>query len=279
MQTHIFSGLDLARDMHAQILRRAQDAGIRPTCCVLLDADNPGARAYAVRQQEMAEQAGIALTVLAYESDPPSIYRQLAALRDDKAVDAVMTLYPLPQGVEAIAAALAIGAEKDVDGLHPMNAGNLLLGAPSRAAATAQASVICAEALFGDLAGANVAVVSASAVVGRPLTMMLLDRNASVSVGHAATRDLAALTRQADIVVSATGVAGLITADHIAQGAILIDVGISRRNGQILGDVDLAGVEGKAAAVTHAPDGVGPITTACLFRNILEAALIRRSAH
>jgi methylenetetrahydrofolate dehydrogenase (NADP+)/methenyltetrahydrofolate cyclohydrolase len=106
--------------------------------------------------------------------------------------------------------------------------------------------------------------------------MMLLDRNATVSVGHAATRDLAALTRQADIVVSATGVAGLITADHIARGAILIDVGISRRNRQILGDVDLASVEGKAAVVTHAPDGVGPITTACLFRNILDAALSRR---
>ena len=276
MQTRIFSGLDIARDMHAQTLRRAQDAGIRPTCSVLLDAGNPGARAYATRQQEMAEQAGIALTVLAYESDPPAIYRQLATLRDDPAVDAVITLYPLPPGVDAITAALATGAEKDVDGLHPMNAGNLLLGAPSRGAATAQASVICAEALFGNLAGAKVAVVGASPVVGRPLTLMLLDRNASVSVGHAATRDLAALTHQADIVVSATGVAGLITANHIAPGAILIDVGISRRNGQILGDVDLASVEGKATAVTHAPDGVGPITTACLFRNILDAALSRR---
>lgn len=276
MQTRIFSGLDIARDMHAETLHRAQKAGIRPTCSVLLDASNAGARAYAARQQEMAEQAGIALTLLAYESDPPAIYRQLAALRNDKAVDAVMTLYPLPQGVDAIAAALAIGAEKDVDGLHPMNAGNLLLGAPSRGAATAQASVICAETLFGDLAGATIAVVGASAVVGRPLTMMLLDRNATVSVGHAATRDLAALTRQADIVVSATGVPGLISADHIATGVILIDVGISRRNGQILGDVDLAGVEGKAAVVTHAPDGVGPITTACLFRNILDAAISRR---
>lgn len=276
METRIFSGLDLASEMHAETRRRAQAAGVRPTCCVLLDAGNAGAQAYAARQQEMAEAAGIRLVLLPYEQTPAAIYRQLAALRDDPAYDAIATLYPLPAGVDPMDAALAIGPDKDVDGLHPMHAGKLLLGTASRVAATAQACLICAETLSGSLAGANVALVGASPIVGRPLAMLLLARDATLSIGHAATRDLAALTRQAEIVISAAGVPGLITAAHIADGAVLIDVGISRRNGQILGDVDLAGVSGRASIVTHAPDGVGPITTACLFRNILDAALDRQ---
>jgi methylenetetrahydrofolate dehydrogenase (NADP+) / methenyltetrahydrofolate cyclohydrolase len=277
MTTRIFSGLDTARGMHRATRERAIAAGITPTCTVVLDADNPGASAYAARQQQMAGAAGITLRLVPYETEPAALYRQLAALSADAATDAVMALYPLPSGADSGLVASAIGAEKDVDGLHPQNAGTLLLGRPRRSAATAQASVICAELLYGDLSGARVAIIGASPLVGRPLAMLLLDRNASVMIVHAATRDLPGMVRQAELVISATGVAGLITADHIAQNAILIDVGISRRDGRIVGDVDLSSVAGKASVVTHAPDGVGPITTACLFDNILDAALARRA--
>ena len=277
MMTEIFSGLETARDMHAATLVRARAAGLTPACTVLLDARNPGASAYAARQQEMAATAGVALTLVPYEAEPAALYRQLQDLREDPSVDAIMALYPLPSGADSAATAAAIGAQKDVDGLHPANAGTLVLGRPHRSAATAQASALCAAMLYGDLSGASIAIVGASPVVGRPLSMLLLDRNATVLIGHAATRDLPALTRQAEIVISATGVPGLITADHIATDAIVIDVGISRRDGGVVGDVDLASVEGKARVVTHAPDGVGPITTACLFANILEAALARRN--
>jgi len=187
-----------------------------------------------------------------------------------------MALYPIPSFIDREEVAELIGPDRDVDGQHPLNAGNLALGIQGyRPAATARACVLVMGEIMGSLKGRRVVVVGASPVVGRPLALMVLEMEATVTVCHAATVDLASQTREADIVVSATGVAGLIKAEHIREGAILLDVGIVRTEKGLVGDVDLDSVGGKAALVTHVPDGVGPVTTACLLANIVAAAEAR----
>ena len=193
-------------------------------------------------------------------------------------VDGVMTLYPLPAGVDPVTLAEAVGPARDVDGLHPANAG--LLGGGSaggdpmhlRPPATAWATLLCARALGGRLRGAEVVIVGASRIVGRPLAQLLLSDEATVTVCHAATRDLAAHCARADILVTAAGVPGLIGRDHIRPGAIVLDLAVVPAQGGLRGDVDRAAAEGRAAVLSHVPDGVGPVTAACLMHNIATAA-------
>lgn len=270
--TKVFRGRELAERLHEKSRRRIAEGGRAPRCAVLWDAGDPGMAAYARRQRDEAAGIGIALDFLAYAGEAEGVLAQLRDLGRDGRYDGVMTLYPLPRGVEPLAAALLIGPDKDVDGLHPLNAGRLALGAAARAPATARACLLAARALAGPLKGLEVTLVGASRIVGRPLAALLLDAEATVTVCHAATRDLAAATRGADVVVSAAGVPGLIGADHIGAGAVLLDVAVVRTPEGLAGDVDLGSVTGKAAAVTHVPDGIGPITTACLFETIVSAA-------
>lgn len=275
MTTRIFTGHVLADQLHQRTRALVAELGRAPRFTVLLDEANIPMRAYAQRQQEAAGAVGIDLTFVNYETMADGFQAQLQRLGADPAIDAVMTLYPLPNEANAVTAALLLGAGKDVDGLHPYNAGLLALGAPARAPATARACLLALEHLAGPLNGVEVAIVGASRIVGRPLGALLLDAGATISICHDATRDLRAHTAAADVVVTAAGVPGLIDAAHIRQGAILVDVSIVRTADGLVGDVDLASVDGKAAIVTHVPDGIGPITTACLFENIALAALAR----
>jgi methylenetetrahydrofolate dehydrogenase (NADP+)/methenyltetrahydrofolate cyclohydrolase len=271
--THVFTGFEIAERIHKQLKTRVDALGRSPRCFVLLDEDNAGAAAYAVRLQETAAAVGIEILAAPYAKDSQTLCRQLEDARHENAIDAVIPLYPLPPIIDQDQVARLIGADKDVDGLHPLNAGLLALGAGvSRAAATGKACVLVLEEVFGSLRGLDVAVVGASIIVGRPLALMLMDQLATVTVCHEATRDLATHTAKADAIISATGVPGLIKAQHIRQGSVLIDVGITRTKHGLVGDVDLASVAGKASLVTHVPDGVGPVTTACLLENILAAA-------
>lgn len=270
--TRIFTGHALAGRIHDRIGEAIARLGRAPRCTVLIDETNAPMTAYASRQREAAAKLGIELAFAAYEQSPERVRDQLKRLGADPRLDAVMTLYPLPSGIAPVEAALLIGADRDVDGLHPQNAGLLALGAPCRAPATAHACRLAIGELAGSLRGAEIAIVGASRIVGRPLAAMLLDAEATVTVCHVATRDLAEHTRRADIVVSAAGVAGLIGAEHIRDGATLVDVSIIRTQAGLVGDIDLAAVDGKASVVTHVPDGIGPITTACLFENVVAAA-------
>src|SRR5690606_6207610 len=271
--TRVFTGFEIAERIHKQLKRRVDALDRSPRCVLLMDADNAGAAAYARRLSEAAIAAGIEILAAPYAKDSHTLCRQLEDARHENAIDAVIPLYPLPPIIDREEVARLIGADKDVDGLHPMNAGLLALGAgASRAAATAKACVLVLEEVFGSLRGVDVTVVGASVIVGRPLALMLIDQLATVTVCHEASRDLATHTAKADAIVSATGVPGLIKAEHIRQGSVLIDVGITRTEHGLVGDVDLAGVEGKASLVTHVPDGVGPVTTACLLENIVAAA-------
>ena len=275
MKTTIFRGHDLAAEVNARTGALIAQLGRPPRCVVLLDPGNPAMAAYARRQREAASALGIALKVMEYAARPQAVLDQLAGLRRDSAVDAAVALHPLPEGVDASAAAEAIGSDKDVDGQNPLNAGRLALGEQAAAPATARACALVLSRLLPRTEGAEVVIVGASRVVGRPLAALLLDAGATVTICHVATRELAEHTRRADVVVTAAGVPGLIGADAIRPGAIVLDVAIVRQGGRLLGDVDLASVMGQAALVTHVPDGIGPVTTACLFENVARAALAR----
>jgi methylenetetrahydrofolate dehydrogenase (NADP+) / methenyltetrahydrofolate cyclohydrolase len=270
--TSIVTGFEIAATINAETLRQSSSMARPPCCTILLDKTNAGMNAYGERLRSMAIQAGIKLETESYPSNAADLFERITALKDDPAIDAVATLYPLLAGVDPIDLAIALGPHKDVDGLHPLNAGRLALGAPSRVPATAQACLLMAQELVGSLKGKNVTIIGASRIVGRPLAQMLLDQDATVSITHAATRELPSHTRQADIIITAAGVPKLLGADHITEGAIVIDVAINRTGTGLVGDADQAALNGIASAITHVPDGVGPITTACLFRNILEAA-------
>lgn len=273
MMTRVFLGHDLAREVDAGTRSLIARLGRSPRCRVLFDPAQAPMTAYLARQREAAAALGIALAAEPYAPDPGQILQQIARLRDDPFVDAAITLYPLPAGLDPALAAGRLGCGKDVDGLHPLNAGRLAGGDPSRAPATARACALVLSRLMPALAGAEVVIVGASRIVGRPLASLLLDAEVTVTLCHAATRDLAAHTRRADAVVTAAGVPGLIGAEAIRPGAVLLDVAITRAAGRLVGDVDLPSVEGKAAVVTHVPDGIGPVTTACLFENVARAAL------
>lgn len=275
-RTRLFKGLDLAARLNAE--SRALAAGLKtpPVCLVLADRENAGARAYSDRQAATAAQAGIAMRIAAYAGTPSAIHAQIDAIAADPDIDAAAMLLPLPPGCDPVESALWLGQEKDVDGLHPLSAGRLAAGLPARPPATAMACLLCAQEIFGALRGLDVTIVGASRIVGRPLATLLLDAEATVTLCHVATRDLAAHTRQADLVVSAAGVPGLIGAGHLKAGAAVLDVAVTATPDGLRGDVDLAAVDGHAGLVSHVPDGVGPVTTACLFRNVVEAARARR---
>lgn len=270
--TSIVTGFEIAARINAETLKQSSSMTRPPRCTVLLDQTNTGMNAYAERLRSMAVQAGIKLEIETYPANAAGLFERIAALKDYPAIDAVATLYPLPSGVDPLELALALGPDKDIDGLHPLNAGRLALGVPSRAPATAQACLLMAQELAGSLKGKNVTIIGASRIVGRPLAQMLLDHEATVSITHAATQDLPTHTRQADIIITAAGVPKLIGADHVTKGAIVIDVAINRTETGLVGDADQAALNGLVSVITHVPDGVGPITTACLFRNILAAA-------
>ena len=270
-ETKIFTGFDLAERVKQRVRERVDALGRQPRCNLFMDGSNAGASAYAQRLAGSAASVGINMVMRQYAESADELRLQL-----QEEADAVMTLFPMPGFIDRVEVATLIGPERDVDGQHPLNAGNLALGIEGYcAAATARACVLVMNEIMSSLKGLNVVVVGASPVVGRPLALMLLEKEATVTVCHVATVDLPAHTREADVVVSATGVAGLITAEHIRESAVLLDVGIVRTEKGLVGDIDLDSVGGKAAVVTHVPDGVGPVTSACLLENIVAAAEAR----
>lgn len=195
-------------------------------------------------------------------------------------VHGVILQTPLPAGAKLADLAGAIAFEKDVDGASPLSLGRLAAGQPVFAPATAEAVVAILDHHKVELTGRHVAVVGRSAVVGKPAIHLLLDKNATVTVCHSRTKDLAAVTSTADVVVAAVGRAGLVTAEHVRPGAVVVDVGTNPTDdGRLVGDVDATTVTEKAGALTPVPGGVGPVTTALLLLHTVQAARADRGDH
>ncbi|MFP3904734.1 MAG: bifunctional 5,10-methylenetetrahydrofolate dehydrogenase/5,10-methenyltetrahydrofolate cyclohydrolase [Armatimonadota bacterium] len=249
-----------------------------PRLVSVLAGDNPGAKYYAKSQQRDCEALGIGyeLKQLPADVDEEEIRSVIAGLNDDEAVTGIILLVPVPEHLDARALQAQILPAKDVDGVHPANLGRVVQGDRTLAPCTAQAAVTMVEESGVEIEGAEVVMVGHSEIVGKPTALLLLEPLATVTVCHIGTKDTAAHTRNAEIVIVATGVPGLVKPDWIKEGALVVDVGINRvkddeGNTKIVGDVD-PGVEDVAGILTPVPGGVGAVTSAMLMKNTVAAA-------
>jgi len=266
---------------HARAIRQELAAALArpnprrpPGVAVVQVGDDPAVSIYVRSKHRAAEAAGFHSTVLTLrQATQAELEGRLQQLAADEAIDGLLLQLPLPPGLDPDAAILAIPPQKDVDGLHPYNAGRLAQGAPTFIPATPLGVLELLRREGIDPTGKHAVIVGRSRLVGRPLALLLLQNHATVTICHSRTADLAAVTRTADILISAAGHPGLITGPHVRRGAVVIDVGITRdpTTGRLAGDVDRAGVEPIASALTPVPGGVGPMTIAMLLVNTLRA--------
>ncbi|MFI1917683.1 bifunctional 5,10-methylenetetrahydrofolate dehydrogenase/5,10-methenyltetrahydrofolate cyclohydrolase [Nocardia sp. NPDC020380] len=278
MDTTSLPGKELAAAINADTKQRAAaltEARRSPRLALVIANDDPASTWYVKSLNRAAERNGIACenVDLGVDATAEQIRSKLTELSGDASVDGIMLQTPLPKGVSLEDVGSAIAAAKDVDGVSPLSLGLLASGLPGFPPATSEAVVELAKFHAIPLSGRNVTVIGRSNVVGKPLAQLLLAENATVTVAHSRTTDLPAVTSTADVVVAAVGRAGLVTAEHIRQGAVVIDVGTNEdENGNLVGDVDAASVTGKASALTPVPGGVGQVTTALLLRHVVQAA-------
>jgi methylenetetrahydrofolate dehydrogenase (NADP+) / methenyltetrahydrofolate cyclohydrolase len=251
--------------------------GVSPMLAALVATSDEATGWYVRSLARSAAETGIALRELRLEpGDAAGVLAALDELSADETVDGIVCLTPLPEGLSLASAGEHIRPSKDVDGANPLSLGRVLAGLPAFAPATARAVIEILRAHGTALSGAEAVVVGRSIVVGKPLALLLLAENATVTVCHSRTRELARVTRRAAVLVAAAGQSRLIGAEHVGERAIVIDVGTNLADdGGLVGDVDTAAVEHVAAAVTPVPGGVGPVTTAVLLRSVVSAARSR----
>ena len=270
----LLEGRALAASIRGEIAAEIESFASPPVLAALVATDDPATEWYVGSIAKAAASLGIDLREERVGTDDPAaVLRRLDELSAAAGVHAIICLTPLPAGLGLSEAGEHIAPAKDVDGASPLSLGRLAAGLPAFAPATAQAVIELLHHASTPLEGAEAVVVGRSTVVGKPLALLLLAAQATVTVCHTRTRDLAAVTRRASVLVAAAGRAQMIGADHVAPGAVVIDVGTNEaEDGSMVGDVDTAAVEPVASAVTPVPGGVGPVTTAVLLRNVVEAA-------
>jgi methylenetetrahydrofolate dehydrogenase (NADP+)/methenyltetrahydrofolate cyclohydrolase len=257
-----------------QVERLVARGGTRPGLATVLVGDDPASHIYVRRKREACEEAGMAS--LHNELPSHTAEEELAALIErlnaDRAVHGILLQLPLPEQIDAERMTALIDPAKDVDGLHPLNAGLLMKGRPGMVPCTPAGVVELLRASGTELRGAEAVIVGRSELVGRPLAALLVAADATVTTCHSRTRDLAAVCRRADVLVAAAGRPRLVGADMVREGATVIDVGTNRTDQGLVGDVDFAAVAERVRAITPVPGGVGPMTIAMLLRNTLTAA-------
>lgn len=255
-----------------------RERGIVPGLGTVLVGDDPGSHSYVAGKHRDCSEVGItSIRVdLPGDASQEQVFAEIDRLNADPTCTGYIVQLPLPKGIDQQAALERIDPDKDADGLHPVNLGRLVLGAPGALPCTPRGIVELLRRYDVEIAGAQVCIIGRGVTVGRPLGLLLTRRseNATVTLCHTGTRDLAAQTRNADIVVAAAGVPGLITADMVKPGAAVLDVGITRTDAGLVGDVspEVAQVAGYVAPM---PGGVGPMTRAMLLKNVVEAATSR----
>jgi methylenetetrahydrofolate dehydrogenase (NADP+)/methenyltetrahydrofolate cyclohydrolase len=271
-------GKPIADRIRAEVADDVRSLG-RVGLATVLVGDDPASEIYIRHKHAAAEQAGITAVDrrLPAQVSEDELVEEVAALSADDAIDGLLVQLPLPGGIDETRVARAIDVRKDVDGVHPVNAGLLYLGRPSLVPATPLGVLAMLAEHRVPLEGARAVVVGRSDIVGKPVAHLLLQANATVTICHSRTDDLARQTLDADILVAAAGIPGLITADMVKAGAAVIDVGITRTEAGLVGDVD-PGVGDVAGFLTPVPGGVGPMTIAMLLRNTVRAARYRSGA-
>ncbi|ETA49645.1 bifunctional methylenetetrahydrofolate dehydrogenase/methenyltetrahydrofolate cyclohydrolase FolD [Ponticoccus alexandrii] len=257
------------------------ETGRAPGLAVVLVGTDPASEVYVRSKGRMARKLGMESFehLMPVDTTQEALLALIARLNADDAVAGILVQLPLPRHLDSLAVVEAIDPAKDVDGLHPLNAGYLASGLPGLISCTPLGCLMLLKSTLGDLSGMDAIVVGRSILVGKPMAQLLLAENCSVTVAHSRTRDLAQKVGQADIVVAAVGAAEMIRGDWIRPGATVIDVGTSRviRDGaqRLVGDVDFASASEHARAITPVPGGVGPMTIMSLMHNTLLAAFRR----
>lgn len=248
------------------IKRRAAELGITPTLAVILAVDDPASQVYVRNKRRACEEVGFNFEMY------PDI-NAVGGLATRQNIHGILVQLPLPSGIDADRVIAQIPPEKDVDALTATNLGRLVLGTYDFAPCTPSGIMTILDSVCGSVSGANCVVIGRSNIVGKPMSIMLTQRNATVTLCHSHTEDLADITSRADILISAVGKAGFVTADMVKQNAIVIDVGINRnREGRLVGDVCFDDVASKVDAITPVPGGVGIMTVTSLLENTLKAA-------
>jgi methylenetetrahydrofolate dehydrogenase (NADP+) / methenyltetrahydrofolate cyclohydrolase len=265
-------GKALAERIRAEVAAEVKELGEVGLTTVLV-GDDPASEIYIRRKQEAAREVGILSRDyrLAEDTAEEDLLELVAQLNADDAVDGILVQLPLPSQIDEQRVIDAVDPAKDVDGFHPVNAGKLFLGQDGLVAATPTGILALLDEYDVPLVGARAVVVGRSSIVGKPVALLLLARHATVTICHSRTTDLAAYTRDADVLVVAVGRAGLISPDMVKEGATVIDVGLNRTEEGLRGDVDPAVAE-RAGLMTPVPGGVGPMTIASLLRNTVRAA-------
>ena len=279
MTAQLIDGNALAAQIRAEVAGRTaalKARGIQPHLAIILVGDNPASQVYVKSKAADSEQTGLKATLERYPASLPesALLERIAALNADAGVHGILVQLPLPAHLNASRVIEAIAPEKDVDGFHIASAGALMTGQPGFRPCTPYGCMKMLQSIgMNDLRGKNAVVIGRSNIVGKPMALMLLAANATVSVCHSGTASLAAFTRQADVIVAAAGQRKVLTAGMVKPGAVVIDVGMNRdENGKLCGDVDFEGVRQVAGWITPVPGGVGPMTRAMLLVNTIEAA-------
>jgi methylenetetrahydrofolate dehydrogenase (NADP+)/methenyltetrahydrofolate cyclohydrolase len=275
----ILSGKEVAAkvlaDVKASVAALGEKTGVHPTLAVILVGEDPASQIYVRNKKRAADEVGITTRDYLFPQGctQAELLATIAGINRDPAIHGILLQLPLPKGMDEDAAVAAIAPEKDADGLHPVNLGNLLGGKPGAVPCTPAGCMEILDHYGIPIEGAEAVVVGRSRLVGKPLAQLLLARNATVTMCHTRTRDLAAHCRRADILCVAAGKPRVVTGDMVREGVVVIDVGVNRLpTGKVTGDVHFDSVAPKARAITPVPGGVGPMTIAMLMRNTYRAA-------
>ena len=278
MSAHIIDGNALAQHWREQVARDCvalQARGVKPGLAVLLVGDNPASQVYVRNKVKACEQAGLhsVLEQLPADLSEFDLLERVEALNRDPLIHGILVQLPLPAHIDAHKVIEAIDPAKDVDGFHVASAGALMTGMPGFWPCTPHGCMKMLESIGYTLSGKHAVVIGRSNIVGKPMALMLLAQNATVTICHSRTVNLKALTLQADVIVAAVGQRNTVTADMVKPGAVVIDVGMNRNEaGKLCGDVDFEAVRHIAGHITPVPGGVGPMTIAMLLVNTLESA-------
>ena len=284
MEYKLLDGKDLAGRMKQAMKLEVQsmaEAGKTPGLAVVIVGNDPASRTYVNNKKKDCEEVGIKSFeyALPEETTEEQLLGLIDALNEDPAVDGILVQLPIPKHLDEIKVIRRIDPEKDVDSFHPFNVGELLIGRPVFAPCTPAGVMELLKDAGIDVAGKNCVVVGRSNIVGKPMAMLMMHQNATVTICHSKTKDLKAVCKEADILIAAIGRADYITADYVKEGAIVIDVGMNRnQEGKLTGDCDFNSISKKVSAITPVPGGVGPMTRAMLLKNTIKACNMHKKS-
>ncbi len=278
MTAQLIDGNALSKQLRADVSARVtalKAKGVTPGLAVILVGDNPASQVYVRNKVKACEETGMHSVLETWPASmtEAELLARVDAMNRDRSIHGILVQLPLPPHMNAQRVIEAISPEKDVDGFHVASAGALMTGLPGFWPCTPYGCMKMLESIGYDLKGKHAVVIGRSNIVGKPMAMMLLQQNATVTICHSATKDLKAMTLQADVIVAAVGKRNVLTADMVKPGAVVLDVGMNRNDeGKLCGDVDFAGVREVASHITPVPGGVGPMTITMLMVNTLESA-------